>query len=214
MGLKDEKLYHIAMPVLRSTPASPFGRKVKIAARIAGIYDQIDHVNANVRDPDDDLRLQNPLGKIPVLVLDDGKAIYDSPVIVEWIDDQAGGGVFIPQGANRFDALILQALADGMMDASILIIYEGRYRPEELHFQPWLDYQGDKIRRALNCLEVGPPEFTDAPHVGHISLACALGYLDFRFAGNWRNDFPRLVAWLENFAAIVPAYGLTAPHDS
>ena len=147
------------MPVLRSTPASPFGRKIKIAVRLAGIYDRIEHVNADVRDPDDDLRSQNPLGKIPVLVLDDGMAIYDSRVISEWIDDQAGGAVLLPKDGNRFEALVLQALADGMMDASILILYEGRYRPEEMHFQPWLDYQHDKVRRALDRLEQEPPDF-------------------------------------------------------
>ena len=202
------------MPVLRSTPASPFGRKVKIAARLAGIYDRIEHVNANVRDPDDDLRTQNPLGKIPVLVLDDGAAIYDSRVIAEWIDDQAGGGVLIPAGDDRIDALILQALADGIMDASILIVYEGRYRPEEMRFQPWLDYQSDKIRRALSRLDQVPPEMENKPHIGHIALACALGYLDFRFAGEWRITYPGLVTWLDEFALAVPAYGLTAPHDS
>ncbi len=202
------------MPILRSTPASPFGRKVKIAAGLAGIYDRFEHVNANVRDPDDDLRSQNPLGKIPVLVLDDGTAIYDSRVIAEWIDDQAGGDVIIPKGKNRLDALILQALADGMMDASILIVYEGRYRPEELHFQPWLDYQNDKVQRALNRLEHESPETGDKPHIGHVALACALGYLDFRFAGKWRNSFPQMVSWLDAFALAVPAFELTAPHDS
>ena len=202
------------MPVLRSTPASPFGRKVKISARLAGIYDRIEHVNANVRDPDDDLRTQNPLGKIPVLVLDDGAAIYDSRVIAEWIDDQAGGGVLIPEGNDRIDALILQALADGVMDASILIVYEGRYRPEEMRFQPWLDYQSDKIRRALSHLEQKPPELKNRPHIGHIALACALGYLDFRFAGEWRTTYQGLVSWLDEFASTVPAYDLTAPHDS
>ena len=202
------------MPVLRSTPASPFGRKVKIAARLAGIYDRIEHVNANVRDPDDDLRTQNPLGKIPVILLDDGAAIYDSRVIVEWIDDQAGGGIIIPEGNDRIDALILQALADGIMDASILIVYEGRYRPEEMHFQPWLDYQSDKIKRALSSLEQEPPELKSRPHIGHIALACALGYLDFRFAGEWRITYPSLVTWLDDFSQAVPAYELTAPHDS
>lgn len=201
------------MPTLRSTPASPFGRKVKIALRLTGIDDHIAHVNADVRNPDDDLRLQNPLGKIPVLVLSDGKAIYDSRVIAEWIDDQAGGGVLPAKGPDRYDALILQALADGMMDASILIVYEGRYRPEDLHFQPWLDYQGDKVNRALNHLELDTPTVTDVPNIGDIALACALGYLDFRFEGKWRDEFPNLVNWLDDFAAAVPAYAETAPYD-
>lgn len=201
------------MPVLRSSPASPFGRKVKICVLLAGIDDQIDFVSANVRDPDDNLRMQNPLGKIPVLVLDDGAAVYDSRVIAEWIDDHAGGGIVLPEGKGRFGALTLQALADGMMDASILMVYEGRYRPEALHFQPWLDYQMDKVRRAMNQLERALPSIVDTPHIGHIALACALGYLDFRFARDWRQDYPRLVSWLNEFESAVPAYKLTAPHD-
>ena len=202
------------MPVLKSSPASPFGRKIKICAILAGIQDQIEHVGANVRDPEDELRLQNPLGKIPVLVLDDGTVLYDSRVIAEWIDNHAGGGLLLPHGKERFDALILQALADGMMDASILIVYEGRYRPDNMQFQPWLDYQHDKVQRALDHLERARAEITGAPHIGHIALACALGYLDFRFDGRWRRDFPGLVGWLSDFSAAVPAYQMTAPHDT
>ncbi len=199
------------MPILRSSPPSPFGRKVKIAAHLAGLYDRIQHVDADTNDPNDDLREQNPLGKIPVLLLDDGKAIYDSRVIVEWLDRTAGPGVLIPEGPDRFDALVMQSLADGMMDASILIIYEGRFRPEEMQFQPWLDYQRGKVSRALSHLEAGPPELGASPHIGQIALACALGYLDFRFAGDWRNDHPHLVAWLEEFKGAVQAYAATDP---
>ena len=202
------------MPILRSSPPSPFGRKVKIAAHIAGLYDQLEQVNADTNDPDDNLRTQNTLGKIPVLVLDDGKALYDSRVIVEWLDQAAGGGTLIPAGDDRFDALVLQALADGMMDASILIIYEGRFRPEEMRFQKWIDYQRDKVARSLSRLEADPPAFGRSPHIGHITLACALGYLDFRFSGEWRSDHPRLVAWLEDFAQAVPAFAKTDPQNA
>ncbi len=207
------------MPILRSSLPSPFGRKVKIAAHIAGLYSQIETIDADTNDPDDNLREQNPLGKIPVLVLDDGTALYDSRVIVEWLDHAAGGGVLIPEGQDRFDALVLQALADGMMDASILIIYEGRFRPEKLQFQTWVDYQRGKVSRALARLEAAPPAMPStgsdtgngSPHIGHIALACLLGYLDFRFAGEWRSDHPKLVSWLDNFAAAVPAFAKTDP---
>ncbi|HMB47997.1 MAG TPA: glutathione S-transferase family protein [Afifellaceae bacterium] len=198
------------MPILRSSPPSPFGRKVKIAAQVAGLYDQLEIVNANTNDPDDNLRTQNVLGKIPVLMLDDGTALYDSRVIVEWLDDKSGGKL-LPAGNDRFDALVLQALADGMMDASLLIIYEDRFRPPEMQFQPWIDYQREKVARALNRLEEDPPALGDAPHAGHIALACALGYLDFRFAGEWRTGYPRLVEWLDGFSDAVPAYAKTAP---
>lgn len=200
------------MPILRSSPPSPYGRKVKIAAHIAGLYDQIETVNADTTDPDDNLREQNPLGKIPVLVLDDGTALYDSRVIAEWLDNAAGGGVLIPQGERRFDALVLQALADGMMDASLLIIYESRFRPEDMHFLPWVDHQRDKVSRAMARLEANPPVIGTSPHIGHIALACLLGYLDFRFAGKWRAEYPKLVAWLDQFAAAVPAFAKTDPN--
>ena len=200
------------MPILRSSPPSPFGRKVKIAAHVAGLYDKLDVVNADTNDPDDNLRAQNPLGKIPVLVLDDGTAIYDSRVIVEWFDDESGGRL-IPKGADRIPALVLQALADGMMDASILVVYEARFRPEDIRFQTWTDYQRDKVARSLRQLEAAPPAIADSPHIGHIALACALGYLDFRFEGDWRKDHPRLVEWLESFAGAVPAFAITAPQN-
>ena len=202
------------MPILRSSPPSPFGRKVKIAAHIAGLYDQLEQVNADTNDPDDNLRTQNTLGKIPVLVLDDGMALYDSRVIVEWFDQQAGGGKLIPAGDGRFETLVLQALADGMMDASILIIYEARFRPEAMQFQTWVDYQRDKVARSLKRLEADPPAFGQSPDIGHIALACALGYLDFRFAGEWRADHLQLVAWLDAFAEAVPAFAKTDPQNA
>lgn len=201
------------MPVLRSSPASPFGRKVKICASLAGLLDQIELINANTNDPADDLRKQNPLGKIPALILDDGTAVYDSRVIVEWLDIQ-GGGKLIPDGEARISALVLQALADGILDAALLIVYEGRYRPAEVHHQPWLDRQREKIARSLDYLEAAPPRLSGSPHVGHIALACALAYLDFRIGTEWRNDHPNLVAWLEAFAEAVPVFTETAPYDA
>lgn len=201
------------MPVIRSSPPSPFGRKVRIAAALCGLTDRLTVEPADTRDPDDSLRGQNPLGKIPVLITDDGTALYDSRVIAEWLDVQAGGGVIVPRGEAHFPALTLQALADGMMEASILIVYERRFRPEEKHHQPWMDYQGEKVARALSELEAAPPAIGERPHIGHVALACALGYCDFRFEGDWRAGHAGLVAWLEDFAAKVPAFAATMPAD-
>ena len=200
------------MLTLRSSPPSPFGRKVKIAAALCGLSDRIRVEKTDTTDPADNVRQQNPLGKIPVLILEDGSRLYDSRVILEWLDDEAGGGIIIPRGAARFPALVLQALADGILDASILTIYEARYRPEEKHHQPWLDHQAGKVDRALSELEREPPAINGTPHVGHITLACALGYRDFRFNGTWRAGHSRLVEWLERFAAAVPAFEETRPH--
>lgn len=118
----------------------------------------------------------------------------------------------LPQGPSRFDVLTLQALANGLMDASILQVYETRFRPEERRDQDWLAYQADKVRRGLATLEAAPPATLadgEVPDAGQIALACALGYLDLRFEGAWRTQHPRLVAWLAAFEAAVPAYGKT-----
>lgn len=130
------------MPVLRSSPASPFGRKVKIAAAVLGLSGEITVEMTDTTDPNDSIRKQNPLGKIPALVLDDGKVLYDSRVIVEYLDHLAGGGKVLPQGPSRFDVLTLQALANGLMDASILQVYETRFRPEERRDQDWARLSG------------------------------------------------------------------------
>jgi glutathione S-transferase len=147
-----------------------------------------------------------------VLILEDGSAIYDSPVIVEYLDHLAGGGKIIPREPQaRFDALKLQALADGILDASILIVYEGRYRPVEKHEQKWLDLQGGKVDRALAALEAAPPTLNRPPNIGQISVACALGYREFRFPGTLRKNCPKLSDWLDRFAAQVPSFEATKP---
>ena len=200
------------MLTLRNSPASPFGRKIRIGAGVLGLDREIAIEAADTGNPSDTVRQQNPLGKIPALVLEDGTALFDSRVILEYLDHRAGGGKIIPKDANaRFAALRLQALADGMMDASILLIYEGRWRPPERHEPKWTDHQAGKVTRALAALEAAPPVLDAPPNVGQIALACALGYRDFRFEGKWRKDHPRLVAWLDNFAARVPAFAATKP---
>ena len=196
--------------ILRSAPPSPFGRKIKIAASLLGLSDRIDIVPTDTNNASDEIRKQNPLGKIPTLVLDDGGTLFDSRVILEYLDHLAGGGRIIPrETGSRFAALRLQALCDGILDASILQIYEIRFRPEPIRHQPWVDYQADKVKRAITALEAEPQALDPLPHVGQIALACALGYQDLRFAGAWRANHPKLVAWLDRFAAQVPAFEAT-----
>jgi glutathione S-transferase len=197
------------MLILRSSPASPFGRKVKIAALELGLMDRIEIVVADTNDPAEPLRRQNPLGKIPTLVLEDGTTLFDSRVIVDYLDHIAGGGRLIPTGDERFAQLRLQALADGLCDAALLQVYEIRFRPEEGRNAAWVANQAGKVERALAALEAAPPTYPDRPRIGEIALAAALGYLDLRFAGTWRANHPHLVAWLDTFAARVPAFEAT-----
>ena len=199
--------------ILRSSPASPFGRKVKIAAHVLGLMDRIEVIVADTLNPEDTLRTRNPLGKIPALTLDDGTTLYDSRVIVEYLDHLAGGGKIIPAtGKERFEVLTLQALADGVMDAALLQVYETRFRDEDQRSSKWVEHQSGKVTRGLDALETHLPHLSPVPTIGAITVACALGYLDLRFGEGWRTGRPRLTAWLEDFAARIPAYAATMPH--
>jgi glutathione S-transferase len=197
---------------LRSSPSSPFVRKVRIAASVLGLDREIALAPADTMNASDTVRLQNPLGKIPALVLEDGTVLFDSRVILEYLDHRAGGGRIISTDVDaRLAALRLQALADGIMDASVLLVYEGRWRAPERHEPKWIEHQAGKVERTLAALEAAPPALSPTPDVGQIALACALGYRDFRFGEAWRRDHPRLVAWLDRFAARVRAFAATAP---
>ena len=197
--------------ILRSAVASPFSRKVKIAAYMLGLDKKIEAVAINSADQADPIQKQNPLAKIPTLVLENGKSIHDSRVIMEYLDTLAGGGKIIPtETAARFEALTTASLADGILDAAILIIYESRYRPDQTPYEPWLEFQRGKIVRALDELAGQPPAVSPVT-VGSIGVACALGYLDFRKQVDWRKSHPTLIGWLESFRAAVPAYDKTRP---
>ena len=196
------------MLILRSSPTSPFGRKVRIAIAELGLEERIEVVPADTNDPEESLRRQNPLGKVPTLVFEDGSTLFDSRVIVEYLDHLAGGGRLFPAAEARFTQLRLQALADGICDAGLLQVYEIRLRSPEMRSPAWTENQAGKIARALAALEAAPPAY-DRPRIGEIALACALGYLDLRFDGAWRADHPALVAWLDGFADKVPAFEAT-----
>ena len=154
------------------------------------------------------LRRQNPLGKIPALILENGETIFDSAVIVDYLDWLAGGGKIIPSEPQaRFRSLTQQALADGIAEAAVLIRYEILWREPPQRSEKWIAYQNEKIARALRAFEARPPE--ELIDAGTIALACALGYLDLRFEGAWRADHPRLVAWLEVFSEATPSFEAT-----
>lgn len=198
------------MMILRSSPLSPFGRKVKIAASMIGVRDKIEMVFADTNDPNEILRQQNPLGKIPVLILEDGMTLYDSRVILEYLDWLGGGDVLIPADPKqRFPVLTRAACADGLSEAALLLVYEDRWRAEEQRVAKWKHHQREKIERGLTAFAAAPP--TGKRDVAHIGLACALGYLDFRFEGRWRDTHKDLVAWLAAFEAEIPAFAETRP---
>lgn len=201
------------MMKLLSSQASPFGRKVKIAAAMKNVLADISIVATDTNVPSNDaLRKENPLGKIPVLILADGTQIFDSHVICEYLDTLKPTPTLFPaSGAPRFKTLTLGALGDGLLDAALMLVYEKRFRPEDKHVPAWMDRQQLKIDDALDHLEKGPPAWAASPDYGHLTLACGLGYLDFRHAGKWRAAHPRLVTWLDEFAAAVPAFAQTKP---
>ena len=199
--------------ILYSAPASPFGRMVKLTAHCLGQIDEIEVRATNTGDPQDEIRTVNPLGKIPALVAD-GQTLYDSRVIVEFLVARAGGDRIIPaSGRQRFDVLTRMAAMVGMLDAALLVVYEGRFRPPEMKVESFLDYQRGKIVRVLET--VGDAAYANGamPDAGEITLACALDYLDFRKQLDWRDHAPQLQDWLAAFAAAVPGYTATLPRD-
>lgn len=200
------------MMKLFSSPASPFARKVRIVAAMKGLEAQIASVFPDANKGDPELNAKNPLGKLPCLVTASGAAIHDSHVICEYLDSIGSGPVLFPRsGEARWDALTRGSLADGILDAALLLVYEKRFRPEDKQVAAWTERQWSKINRALAVLEADPPKWSDTPDYGHVTLACALGYLDFRHQGTWRAAHPRLVAWLAAFGKAVPAFGATQP---
>ncbi len=201
------------MMKLLSSPASPYVRKVTIVADVKGVADRIALQPTDTSMPlNEELRRENPLSKIPVLILDDGTQIFDSHVICEYLDTLTPEPRLFPaSGPERFRTLTLGALADGMLDAALLLVYEKRFRPEDKWVESWMQRQQFKIDTALQSLEKAPPAWGAHPDYGHITLACALGYLDFRHGGQWRAGHPGLVAWLDRFDAAVPAFSASRP---
>ena len=180
-------------------PASPFARKARILIKELQLEQAVLLQDAGAVTPvsnNDDLNLINPLGMLPVLELDNGESLYDSPVICEYLNHIADGPFFPVDADRRFHTLRLQALGDGILDLSVAMRYETAMRPENLQWQTWLDYQHEKVERGLDTLEAHCNEFEASPLIGEITVACVLGYRDFRFGNiDWRDGRPALADW-------------------
>ena len=188
---------HFALP-------SPYVRKVRAVAIELGLNDRIELLQRAITPvaPEAELNADNPLGKIPCLITDDGDALYDSRVICEYLDHLAGGGRMFPsENKARWTALRRQALADGILDATVGKRYETFLRPNEHQWQPWIDGQTSKYTQALDQLEKEAAGFGDTIDIGIIATACAAGYMDFRYGDEgWRDGRPNLARWYEAFA--------------
>ena len=190
------------MQLLRAGP-SPFVRKVLVTLHETGQFDGVEQVDvtASPLQPDPKLIAANPVGKIPALVRRDGPTLYDSRVICRYLDDRAGAGLY-PD--NRiWDTLTLEATADGIMEAALLIVYEHRFRPEDKVYSDWVEGQWGKVSRALDALETRwISHLQGRMDMGHIAIGCAPAYLDFRHdVRNWRTGRDALATWHRGFSA-------------
>ncbi|MBL6928595.1 MAG: glutathione S-transferase [Rhodospirillales bacterium] len=192
--------------LLRFLTTSPYVRKVMVTAIETGLEGLIEKVPTSPQADEDHLAEDNPLSKIPTLILEGGTALFDSAVICEYLDSlHDGPKVFPAEGPERWAALRRHALADGILDALVLRRYEGM-RPENLQSEEWVDYQKRKVVRALDVLEMeaeneGLPDPEGPLSIGEITVGCVLGYLDLRFdSDDWRNNRPALASWYEDLA--------------
>ncbi len=189
------KLYHAG--------PSPFARKVLVLLHETGQAEDVElHTIATTPlTPEASLSAANPLRKIPALERSDGATLYDSRVITRFLDARAGGALY-ETGPRKWETLTLEATADGIMDAGVAMSYELRMRPEDKQWDGWLDAQWGKIGAACRALNDRWMSHLHGPlDIGQISVACALGYLDFRHdARGWRKDCDALAAWYKQFA--------------
>lgn len=198
---------------LRYSPTSPYVRKVTVTAIEKGLDNRIERVPTNVWEATTDISRDNPLGKVPALLTDDVGVLYDSPVICEYLDSLTPTPRLFPAaGPLRWQALRQQALADGLLDAGVACLLEGR-RPDGERSNGWIARQSAAARRALDAMEADAPSLAQGLTIGHIATACALGWLLFRQPiEDWRPGRSRLTGWYEEFVAR-PSVQQTQPHE-
>ena len=193
--------------------ASPYVRKCMVVAHELGLAARIEHLPAAAhpvnRDPN--IVRNNPLGKVPTLLTDDGTVLYDSRVICEYLNDLGGGKLFPATGAPRWSVLTEQSLGDGILDAALLARYEGAMRPEALRWADWTAGQLDKIHCGLAAIDAKADSLGERVDIGTITMGCVLGYLDLRFDHlGWRQQHAKAAAWFARFNAR-PAMQATLP---
>ena len=177
------------------TNNSPYARKVCVVAHETGVYDEVDWQKIT-REERGDLQNFNPLGKVPVAILDTGDIVCDSPVICAYVDSLTSSRDLIPKSEpERWQVLTLEALGDGLGEAVIAVSQENQ-RPNENRSQSVVDRQTGKIMSALSVLDDAASDFNDPPLLGEIAVACALGYMEFRkIVPEWRETFSNLESW-------------------
>ena len=196
------------------SPPSPFVRKVTTLIYHANLNESIELINVKTTalSVAEEARAANPLGKIPVMILEDGKAIFDSRVITRYLDDFAGSNLY-PRD-KIYDILTLEALADGIMESAVSITYESKLRPQNEQSPSWMEAQWSKVLHAVKALDDGQFQAMDSEmNMGQIAVACALGYLDFRHnARQWRSGHSDLASWNDKMMKL-PAIIKTIPTD-
>lgn len=190
-------------------PASPYSSKVRMAARHLGI--ELEEVRVNTAENPSELIDANPLGKIPTLITEDGTAIFDSRAIMHYLDRRSDKRLYPKKDEKRTEAEVLEALADGIADCLLAIVYEKRLRPPELVSQDVIERQWAKINRSLDHLDRHLPKTAKKLHGGHFALAATLGYLMLRFPGEWENGRAALTEWPAKFAKHFEPYPALRP---
>jgi glutathione S-transferase len=202
--------------ILYHSPASPYVRKVVVLLHELGKTDAVTlkTVTTTAFATDESLKAANPLARLPALQRDDGVTLYDSRVITAYLDDLFHGG-FYPGGSGRWENLTLEATGDGIMDSGVSMSYEMRLRPASEQSPAWIEAQWEKISRAVSALDARWMSHLAAPvTMAHVSVACALSYLDFRHgARGWRNGNAALARWHETFESR-PSMQATRPPES
>lgn len=198
------------MPKILISPTSPYSAKVRMAARYAGFA--FESVAIDTTAEPAQLLSSNPLGKIPVVITDDGEAVFDSRAITQYVNRETRNALFPRNAAKRLEAERLEALADGICDCLLAHVYERRSRPEEKVHQDWLDKQWAKAVRALDTLNANPPKLPKKITAGQIALRACLGYLALRFPGKWERGRAKLVRWAKRFDEKFPELVEFVPH--
>lgn len=189
---------------------SPYSRKARVTVFEKGLDGRVETVFANPFEDNAALKAVNPLGKVPVLITDDGQTLCDSPVICAYLDSLSPQPALIGTGPRQWEVRAGEALTDGILDAAFAIVMERR-RPDTERSAPWVERLTAQISRATNTIEASSGVFDGALNLAQIGLGVALGYLDFRLPDHdWRGDRPRLAAWYATFAER-PAMKATVP---